>query len=239
MEICVLDERGFGNGWLLPAGPLREPWPRPADPSVSVWNVGSHPSAHVDMVVLRRQLVPFAVGPKGQRRPLSDWKNRRVHALAAIAKPQMFFDGLRDQGLELGLAQAWPDHDPLLGFNPMAESLSQSALKTQTQKNLLAVLHIQRPLPRNNQMSRAFISEPTPLRKFLKSEEAFGLLKVLKCSLNKFMRGKTFKKNLGDWIVSHRLPKLILPSTPQSGFRGLTVFRDKVETEKAPSNTSP
>ena len=27
-EICVMDERGIGNGWLLPAGPLREPWPR-------------------------------------------------------------------------------------------------------------------------------------------------------------------------------------------------------------------
>ena len=118
IEICVFDERGFGNGWLLPAGPLREPWPRPADPSVSVWNVGSQPIANVDMVMLRRQLAPFAVGPKGQRRPLSDWKNRRVHALAAIAKPQLFFDGLREQGLELGLAQAWPDHDPLLEFNP-------------------------------------------------------------------------------------------------------------------------
>ena len=118
MEICVLDERGFGNGWLLPAGPLREPWPRPSDPAITVWNVGSHPLAHVDMVMLRRQLAPFAVGPKGQRRPLTDWTNRRVHALAAIAKPQLFFDGLRDQGLELGMAQVWPDHDPLLGFNP-------------------------------------------------------------------------------------------------------------------------
>jgi tetraacyldisaccharide 4'-kinase len=28
IEICVFDERGLGNGSLLPAGPLREPWPR-------------------------------------------------------------------------------------------------------------------------------------------------------------------------------------------------------------------
>jgi tetraacyldisaccharide 4'-kinase len=41
-----------------------------------------------------------------------------LNALAAIAKPQLFFAGLRDQGLELGVALAWPDHDPLLGFNP-------------------------------------------------------------------------------------------------------------------------
>ena len=31
LEICVFDERGVGNGWLLPAGPLREFWPRPVD----------------------------------------------------------------------------------------------------------------------------------------------------------------------------------------------------------------
>ena len=118
IELCVFDERGFGNGWLLPAGPLREPWPRPADPSVQTWNLGSHPFPNLDLVMLQRQLAPYAIQANGQRRSLDDWKGQRVHALAAIAKPQLFFEALRHQGLELGLAQAWPDHDPLNEFNP-------------------------------------------------------------------------------------------------------------------------
>ena len=118
IELCVFDERGFGNGWLLPAGPLREPWPRPVDASVPTWNLGTHPFPNLDLVIVHRQLAPYAIQANGQRRPLNDWKGQRVNALAAIAKPQQFFDGLRHQGLDLGLAQAWPDHDPLIEFNP-------------------------------------------------------------------------------------------------------------------------
>ena len=117
-EVCVFDERGFGNGWLLPAGPLRETWPRPTDPSVRVWNLGSSPVPGVEVFQLRRQLASFAVSASGQRRPLSDWQNRPINALAAIAKPQVFFDALRQQGLELACAHVWPDHDPLTGFKP-------------------------------------------------------------------------------------------------------------------------
>ena len=40
LEICVMDERGIGNGWPLPAGPLREPWPRPVDAVLHILNIG-------------------------------------------------------------------------------------------------------------------------------------------------------------------------------------------------------
>ena len=50
IEICVFDARGIGNGWLLPAGLLREPWPR--RPAVDfVLHTGAcltGPSSHVD-----------------------------------------------------------------------------------------------------------------------------------------------------------------------------------------------
>ena len=37
LVVCVFDERGVGNGWTLPAGPLREPWPREAAGEDQSW----------------------------------------------------------------------------------------------------------------------------------------------------------------------------------------------------------
>lgn len=98
VEICVFDERGVGNGWLLPAGPLREPWPR-----------------HVDLILepamMQRSLAPEAVRADGTRAPLAALQGRPFTAVAAIAKPQAFFDMLRERGLTLALTMALPDHD--------------------------------------------------------------------------------------------------------------------------------
>jgi tetraacyldisaccharide 4'-kinase len=51
---------------------------------------------------------------------LKAWHQRPVQALAGIAKPQVFFDMLRAQGVMLKHAQALPDHDDLdhLIINP-------------------------------------------------------------------------------------------------------------------------
>lgn len=100
VEICVFDERGVGNGWLLPAGPLREPWPRPVD-------LVLHPS------MVQRTLATEAIRADGSRTPLDALKGRPLTALAAIAKPQAFFEMLRERGLSLALTIALPDHDSL------------------------------------------------------------------------------------------------------------------------------
>ncbi|HKB52813.1 MAG TPA: tetraacyldisaccharide 4'-kinase, partial [Ramlibacter sp.] len=55
VEICVFDDRGVGNGWLLPAGPLREPWPRRAD--LVLRTAGA---ATIGGYELRRRLAPAA-----------------------------------------------------------------------------------------------------------------------------------------------------------------------------------
>lgn len=108
LEVLVVDERGIGNGWLLPAGPLREPWPRKAD---LLLHSGPCPAqSQSPCFAVTRQLASYAVNARGEQTPLSALQARPVHALAGIARPDTFFDMLRQQGLQLALTQAWPDH---------------------------------------------------------------------------------------------------------------------------------
>lgn len=105
IEICVFDQRGTGNGWLLPAGPLREPWPRPVDlivhstsqPVFAGWRA-------------RRTLARDAVRADGRTTALSALAGVPLTAVAGIAQPAAFFAMLREQGLLLDEELALPDH---------------------------------------------------------------------------------------------------------------------------------
>ncbi|SDO12186.1 lipid-A-disaccharide kinase [Rhodoferax sp. OV413] len=105
LEICIFDDRGVGNGFLLPAGPLREAWPRPVD---LVLHSGAQPAFAGFRA--RRSLADYAVQADGRRRPLSSLQGTPLLALAAIAQPQSFFTMLRAAGLSLDQTQALPDH---------------------------------------------------------------------------------------------------------------------------------
>jgi tetraacyldisaccharide 4'-kinase len=109
LEICVMDERGLGNGWLLPAGPLRENWPRPVD---WVLHTGAQLANHSSMggYQARRQLADHAVGAMGQRVALNTLKGQAVDAVAGLARPEAFFTMLRQVGLTLAHTTALPDH---------------------------------------------------------------------------------------------------------------------------------
>ncbi len=108
MEVVVFDDRGVGNGWLLPAGPLREPWPRLARGESFVLHTGLKP-AFAGFTSTRR-LADHAYAADGQKVPLQTLRGRPLAAIAAIANPDAFFAMLRSVGLTLETAQAWPDH---------------------------------------------------------------------------------------------------------------------------------
>jgi tetraacyldisaccharide 4'-kinase len=118
IEICLFDDRGIGNGFLLPAGPLREPWPRGVD-----LVIGTGPAAPgTDTHRVRRTLAQHARQADGTQRALRDLPalaertQRPLLAVAGTAQPQAFFDMLRDRALPLARTLALPDHaafDPL------------------------------------------------------------------------------------------------------------------------------
>lgn len=114
VEICVFDDRGVGNGWLLPAGPLREPWPRQCD---LVLHTGEQPAfagfrGH-------RALAAHALDQRKQPVLLPELAARDdLVAVAGIAQPQRFFDMLRARGLRLQRCIALPDHHDYTDWAP-------------------------------------------------------------------------------------------------------------------------
>ncbi len=129
LELCVFDERGVGNGHLLPAGPLRETWPRQPLQHASTGEdvpclvVKTSGEAGPHEFAVQRQLADYAVQADGTQRSLASWWDTPVQALAGIAKPDKFFAMLREQGLNVAHTHALPDHadlqdlhiDPALG----------------------------------------------------------------------------------------------------------------------------
>jgi tetraacyldisaccharide 4'-kinase len=113
VALCVFDDRGVGNGWPLPAGPLREAWPRTPWPgSVQfVLNTGSNPSIEGHHVT--RYLAAQAFNARGDACPLSHWAHQPVSALAGIAHPDRFFAMLDKHGLVLSQRTALSDHASL------------------------------------------------------------------------------------------------------------------------------
>jgi tetraacyldisaccharide 4'-kinase len=117
IEICVFDGRGIGNGWLMPAGPLREPWPRRL-----LSAVGQHSDRqlvlHTEANALpgpqaSRELASHGVDQAGTTIPLTTLNlpgRMPVLAVAGIAKPESFFAQLRAQGVALAKTMALPDH---------------------------------------------------------------------------------------------------------------------------------
>ncbi len=108
VEICVIDgERRFGNGRMLPAGPLREPASRAAVFDFRVCSGGVARAGEIAMTLRIDDAV--AVTGKEPRRTLTDWRGKRVHAVAGIGNPARFFAGLRAAGLDI-IEHAFADH---------------------------------------------------------------------------------------------------------------------------------
>jgi len=114
VEIAVVDAaRGFGNGFLLPAGPLREPVARLSAVDAVVRLVASDaPSSAANGRETAMTYVPQPwrhVRDDGRVADPSAWREGEVHAVAGIGHPQRFFAMVRSLGIAAS-EHAFPDH---------------------------------------------------------------------------------------------------------------------------------
>jgi tetraacyldisaccharide 4'-kinase len=110
IEIAVVDgDRRFGNGLLLPAGPMREPKSRLKRVDAIVINGGEVRANEYSMQLVgnefRRLQDPSFTATA------TDFVGKRVHAIAGIGHPARFFDYLRAKGVQL-TEHPYPDHHP-------------------------------------------------------------------------------------------------------------------------------
>jgi len=107
IEIAVVDgERRFGNGYCLPAGPLREPISRLQSVDFIVVNGDKAEPNEFAMQLKGDSAVNLVTG---EQRPLSAFSGSPCHALAAIGNPERFFKQLASAGL-VCKNHRFPDH---------------------------------------------------------------------------------------------------------------------------------
>ena len=106
IEICVVDGRGFGNGFLMPAGPLREPASRLRSVDAVVAHEAPGASGHA-MRLEGESLVRITNAQ--DVRAAKSFAGQKVHAVAGIGDPQRFFRHLARFGIQ-AMPHAFPDH---------------------------------------------------------------------------------------------------------------------------------
>ena len=133
LALLVVDAGyGFGNGRVMPAGPLREARAGGLERAQAAVLIGEDPHglgsdlAH-HLPVARARLVASG--------DTAHWRGRRVVAFAGIGRPQKFFDSLTALGVELIAGIGFPDHhayraDELAALIDQAEQAEAAAVTT-------------------------------------------------------------------------------------------------------------
>jgi tetraacyldisaccharide 4'-kinase len=101
IEIAVSRQMAFGNGLMLPAGPLRESRSRLKRVDVTI-------NRDSEQIVESLGEIWNLENPE-IRRNISDFQGKQVHALAGIGFPEIFFASLAQMGLDV-IEHEYPDH---------------------------------------------------------------------------------------------------------------------------------
>ncbi len=133
LALVVVDAGiGFGNGRVIPAGPLREPVAEGLKRADLVLSIGPadqqarfHATwgAHIGVPHLTGALRPLETG--------MTWRGVRLVAFAGIGHPEKFFASLRAEGADLADTVALDDHQPLA--EPLLQRLDAMARQLNAQ----------------------------------------------------------------------------------------------------------
>ena len=152
LEIAVVDARGFGNGFLLPAGPLREPKGRLR----GVDAVVSHGSSTRGYSMKLEGNQVHRMTDARERRVLESFAGQKVHAVAGIGDPNRFFLHLAGAGIKV-LPHPFPDHH---AFEPRELEFGDQLPVMLTEKDAVKLRSVARPhwwvLPVSARLDPAF-----------------------------------------------------------------------------------
>jgi tetraacyldisaccharide 4'-kinase len=162
LSIAVFDERGIGNGWPLPAGLLREPWPpaagsryrpdlllvqrREQAPAIELITGG------IPRFDAQRRLADEIHNMAGERAALTALRNQPLTALAGIARPEVFFTMLRARGLNVAQEVPLHDHADATSYRDLLSRTAGPLICTEKDAVKLTGLLAQEPLARRQQI---------------------------------------------------------------------------------------
>ena len=146
VEIAMFDERGVMNGWLLPAGPLREPVSRLAEVDAVVLNrSNAAPAPAIDrpVFVMRLQGDSFyRLDDPQMQCSAADLAGKKLHAVAGIGAPRRFFERLGELNLTY-VGHAFSDHH---SYGEQDLAFAGDAILT-TEKDAVKLARLSLPLP--------------------------------------------------------------------------------------------
>ena len=152
LEIAVVDARGFGNGFMLPAGPLRESRLR----LMTVDAVVSHASNVKGYAMRLEGDEVHRMTDARERRPLKSFAGQKVHAAAGIGDPNRFFLRLGAAGVKV-IPHPFPDHH---AFSPRDLEFGDELPVMLTEKDAVKLRSAARPnwwvLPVSAKLDPAF-----------------------------------------------------------------------------------